>query len=353
MSQPPRPSPPMNTATTAAEAAVEAPKTSRNSRVQAIWYARAQAPDAKSRGATRARAAAPREGSPGCPGPVTSVGLREIDLAGRGLAAAHAGARGGSALDRDHADGGLRLLLDPGLAVRGPAPAGHDEPALLRHDPLELVVGADPSRIVRDEAPGPVQKAVLNGLEQLARAFRHGGEGHEDLLPRVAPDQDALVLLHVLGSDLEAQGHSAHLPVRILESRLLGVAIVEVHAHPGPAQRLHHLARLGQHGVVPIPLARRDGHHDHLVGRHPRRKDEARVVAVRHDQPADHARRGAPRRGPRQRALLILVEELDAVGGRAMLAEVVAGSRLARLAVPPQGFDRIGAERARAHLALR
>src|SRR5258706_4478782 len=116
MSQPPRPSPPVNTGTTGEEGAAEAPKTSRNSRVQAIWYARAQAPDAKSRGATRARRAAPREGSPGCPGPVTSVGLREIDLAGRGLAAAHAGACRRSALDPAYAGGLPRLLLDPALA---------------------------------------------------------------------------------------------------------------------------------------------------------------------------------------------------------------------------------------------
>src|SRR5262249_23651110 len=127
MRRPPRPSPPMNTATTAAEAAGEAPKISRDSRVPAGREASAQGPRAHSRGATAPRGAVRGDAA------VTSVGLGEIDLARRGLAAAHAGPGHGGALDRDHADGGARLRLDLGLALRGPAPPGHDEPALVGH----------------------------------------------------------------------------------------------------------------------------------------------------------------------------------------------------------------------------
>ena len=42
----------MNTATTAAVAAVDAPKISRNSRCHAVWYTSAQNPDPKTRTAT-------------------------------------------------------------------------------------------------------------------------------------------------------------------------------------------------------------------------------------------------------------------------------------------------------------
>src|ERR1044071_1820814 len=217
----------MNTAITAAEADVEAPKISRNSRVHAVWYASAQAPEAKRRGATKTSAVRSPPGA-GSAGAATSVGLCEIDLARGRLAASDAGARRRRALDRDDAHGGLRLLLDLRLALRGPAPAGHEEPALLRHHALELVVGGDTSRIVRDEAPGAVQEPVLDRGEEASRLLRDGRQRHERLLPRVAPDEHALVLLHVLGPDLEAQGHAAHLPVRVLEPGLLGVAVVEV-----------------------------------------------------------------------------------------------------------------------------
>src|SRR5882672_9312521 len=98
MSQPPRPSPPMNTATTAAEAAVEAPKTRRNSRVHAVWYASAQAPETKSSGATSATGTG-REVA------AISIGLCEIDLSGGVLAAADACPRHRRALDRHHAHG--------------------------------------------------------------------------------------------------------------------------------------------------------------------------------------------------------------------------------------------------------
>src|SRR5713101_3602636 len=120
----------MNTAITAALAAVEAPKISRNSRVHAVWYASAQAPEKRRSGATtatgtaRPTAAGDGGAASACagrsPGAVAvSIGLGEVDLSRRSLAAAHAGARHRRALDGHHAHGGLRLFLDLRFAVRG------------------------------------------------------------------------------------------------------------------------------------------------------------------------------------------------------------------------------------------
>src|SRR5687768_3350402 len=73
-----------------------------------------------------------------------SVRLREVHLAGGGLAAADARSRGRLTLDGDDAHRGLGLLLDGGLAGRVPAPARDQEPSPLGHDLLELVVARDP-----------------------------------------------------------------------------------------------------------------------------------------------------------------------------------------------------------------
>ena len=76
-----------------------------------------------------------------------------------------------------------------------------------------------------------------------------------------------------------------------------------------------------------------DEHHDDLgrgeAGRHP----QAGVVAVAHDQAADHPRRHAPRRRPAQLLLPAGVQVLDLEGPGEVLAQLVAGAHLQGLAV--------------------
>jgi hypothetical protein len=76
------------------------------------------------------------------------------------------------------------------------------------------------------------------------------------------------------------------------------------------------------------------------------------VVAVGHDQTADEARGDAPRRRPRQRPLLVLIDELDLVGLGEVLAEVVRGAGLQGLAVTHEGLDGVSAGGARELLGV-
>ena len=109
------------------------------------------------------------------------------------------------------------------------------KPALVRHDLLELVV-ASTTRVVLSATNlrARSSRSRLDGVEQLARrGAARPARGTNAFSPRVAAHEHALVLLDVLGPELQAQRHPAHLPVGVLEAGLLGVAVVEVHAHAG------------------------------------------------------------------------------------------------------------------------
>ena len=138
--------------------------------------------------------------------------------------------------------------------LRVAVPARHDEPAPARHGLLELRVARDTRGVVGHELPRPLQQVRLDGVQQAPALGRQAGEGHEGLLPRVAPDEHALVLLDVLGADLQAQGRPPHLPVGVLEARLVLVAIVEVHAHAAALEHRGELAGLGQDLSLQSPL---------------------------------------------------------------------------------------------------
>ena len=75
--------------------------------------------------------------------------------------------------------------------------------------------------------------------------------------------------------------------------------------------------------------------------REPRRQDQPLIVAVHHDDRADHARRKPPRSRPAvlQHAGLIEVANLE--GFREILPQVVRSAELQRLSVAHHGFQRI------------
>ena len=87
---------------------------------------------------------------------------------------------------------------------------------------------------------------------------------------------------------------------------------------------------------------RDDGRH---VRRDPRREDQPLVVAVGHDERADQPGAYAPARRVRVRLLLVPAEELDLERLGEVLAQIVAGAALQRLAVLHQRLDAVGDDR--------
>src|SRR5207244_3693708 len=118
-------------------------------------------------------------------------------------AAADAASGSRLALDGDHAHRGLRLLLDLRLALGVAAPARDEEAAPAGHDLPELVPARHAGRIVGHELPRALQQVLLDRVQQLSYARGSAGERNERLLPRVAAHEHALVLLDVLGPQLE------------------------------------------------------------------------------------------------------------------------------------------------------
>ena len=98
--------------------------------------------------------------------------------------------------------------------------------------------------------------------------------------------------------------------------------------------------RLRQHRFAPI--AARNRHDDHLIRRDLRRKNQAAVVAVHHDNGPDQTRRHAPRCAPDVLHRLVPALELDVVDLREILSQVVRRAGLQRTAVAHQRFNRIG-----------
>ena len=96
----------------------------------------------------------PREAGAG------SVGLGEVDLSRRGARAAHAGPGARLPHRGDHPDGGLGLLLDPGLAFGVPAPARQQEAAAAAAQEGRTAVTA-PGAVPASPAP---EAQTVNGF---------------------------------------------------------------------------------------------------------------------------------------------------------------------------------------------
>ena len=86
----------------------------------------------------------------------------------------------------------------------------------------------------------------------------------------------------------------------------------------------------------------RDGEDDDLNGGDLRGQHKTVVVAVRHDDRADHARRGAPGRLERILHLVVAPGERDVIGTGELVAEVVGRCALQRLVVLHHALAGVG-----------
>src|SRR2546430_17657003 len=98
---------------------------------------------------------------------------------------------------------------------------------------------------------------------------------------------------HVARADLEPQRHALRLPLEVFRARLHVVTEVELYADAGLGQLRLHLTPDPRH-LTPFFFRLPDRHDGDLHRREPRGADEAVVVRVGHDEPADHPGRHPP-----------------------------------------------------------
>ncbi len=156
--------------------------------------------------------------------------------------------------------------------------------------------------------------------------------------------------MHIFGANLDAHGNAFDLPLAVLEARGEIVAVVDAVQETAFPARRDAPHRLGHRRALVLVLP--DRHDDDLNRRQSRRKDQAVVVRVGHDQRADQARGGAPRRSPGILLAVIGGGVLDVERAREVLAQVMARPGLQRLAVLHHRLDRVGAKRAGELFAL-
>ena len=188
----------------------------------------------------------------------------------------------------------------------------------------------------------------MDGVKQRLDLVNDPLDLGRDLFAVVAADEAAVALGQVAGTELEADGHAAHLVLSALPAHGL-VAVVQLDADIGGDEVRHHtLGGLEHLGI----LMRGDGHDDDLRGRDARGQDKAVVVAVGHDDRADHARGGAPGRLKRVLELVVAAGEGHVIGAGELISKVVARRTLKRLAVLHHALDGIGRLGARELLLL-
>ena len=133
----------------------------------------------------------------------------------------------------------------------------------------------------------PLKHIVLDGLQKLAYLCGDLVDGHCDLLMGITANQNRLVVFDISRSDLHTYRDSAHLRLTEFPARAL-VGIVHLHTEIG--EHVLHFQRFF-HYALQI-LADRNDHH--LGGSHLRRKHKPLVVAVYHDDGANHTGGHAP-----------------------------------------------------------
>src|SRR5690606_27273144 len=98
------------------------------------------------------------------------------------------------------------------------------------------------------------------------------------------------------------------------------------------------------HHEAALVVVARNRHDDNLIRREARWQAKPFVVAMRHDDAADHAPAYAPRGCPAVLKLVVAVKILDVEGFGEVLSEIVAGSALERTFVAHHALDGISAQ---------
>src|SRR5690606_22799883 len=270
-----------------------------------------------------------------------SIGLREDDLAGvpARFAGMHThGAFRAGTLERDAPHGGLGLFLDGSLAGRFAAVGGVDE-AVLDHL-LELFVGLGVERLLLPEVERPLEQRVVERRQRRRDSGRQLRERHGALVAIQPVGERADARLEDTWTDLDAQRHALLLPLVELAARTDALPVVDLDAHTGSNERTLNVSDGRHHAGPGIGVVGAvDRQYYYLVRRQLRRHDQPLVVAVPHDQRADEARAEAPRGGLRERLLVVLIVEADVESASEVLAHVVAGARLQRLAIAHHRLD--------------
>ena len=244
-------------------------------------------------------------------------------------------------LERHAAGGHAALLLHLQLALQLAAPHRLDEAAVLGLQLLGLFERMRFINVVVEILLCLLKHPLLDKLQLLGNGGFEGFQRNDRLFAVVAADKHALSGLDIARADLDAHGHALHLILRALPAHGV-IRIVKLHAKPRLDQTVFQFRGLFQNAC----LVHGDGQDDDLDGGDLRRQDEAVVVAVGHDDRADHARGGAPGGLERVLQLVVAAGEGHVVSAGELIAEVVAGRALQRLVVLHEALDGVGRFRA-------
>ena len=145
---------------------------------------------------------------------------------------------------------------------------------------------------------------------------------------RISAHEHHLARLDVARADLDAQGNALHLPLVELPA---GAVVGDV-CVGADARRLQFRLEVGG-GFQDARLFGGDGDDDRLHGRDHGRDDQPALVAVRHDERTDEARRYPPRGGVGVLVRAVFVQKADVERLGEVLPQIMRSARLQALAV--------------------
>lgn len=229
-----------------------------------------------------------------------------------------------------------RPLLDRILAVHISTPRHKDNIlAVKRRNELIPVVHLDDMRVER--GLGLRIEVALDSVEGSLDISLEVGKANRSLSAGVTAGSKDLLLLGVLGAELETEGNTLELPVVELVAGGVGVAEIGVGADAGLLEALLdgpdlvvELLALGLGGLCGETAGDEDGLNVGDAGR----EDETLVVAVDHDADADDTGGETPGVLPDEEGILLLgfrgggVLDGDAKHLGEVLAETVGGGTL-------------------------